>query len=122
MTDTFHSDRIFTLWHYTAAHGDRLLMRAKADADGPRIDLHIDGVVGLLLEPIYRGLVIRPGSPAETERVRVDFGIPVDDSVHLHVIGKDRMRGFVVGGPLRWQEDQGGTRDPSPFGPIPGTP
>ncbi|MFC7817266.1 MULTISPECIES: hypothetical protein [unclassified Streptomyces] len=122
MAETFRSDRIFTLWHYTAAHGDRLLLRAKADATRPRIDLHVDGVVGLLLEPVYRGLVIRDGTPAEVQRVRTEYGVPLDGPVRLHVIGEDRMRGFVVGGPLRWQEDRGGTRDPSPFGPIPGTP
>ncbi|WP_328657683.1 hypothetical protein [Streptomyces sp. NBC_00334] len=122
MAEIFRSDRIFTLWHYTAAHGNRLLLRAKAEADAPRIDLHVDGVVGLLLEPVYRGLVIRTGTPTEAERVRTEFGVPVDANVRLHVIGADGIRGFVVGGPLRWQEDGGGSRDPSPFGPIPGTP
>ncbi|GAA3968268.1 hypothetical protein GCM10022384_19600 [Streptomyces marokkonensis] len=121
MAEIFRSDRVFTLWHYTAAHGNRLLLRAKADGTSPRIDLHVDDVVGLLLEPVYHGLVIRDGTSAEAQRVRTEYGISVEGSVRLQVIGEDQMRGFVVGSPLRWRADQGGTRDPSPFGPIPGT-
>ena len=122
MTERFRSDRIFQVWHYTAAHGDRLLLRAPAETGLPRVDLSVEGVRGLLLQPLYRGLVIREATPEETELVESVYGIPVTEPAHLHVIGEDRMRGFVVGGPLKWHEDNGGFRDPSGFGPIPGTP
>ncbi|KOT34998.1 hypothetical protein ADK41_25610 [Streptomyces caelestis] len=122
MTQEFHSDRTFTLWHYTAAHGDRLLLRAKAEADKPRIDLHVEGVRGFMLTPIHRGLTIRRATAGERQRVEAEFGVDVDEAATVHVIGARHMRGFVVGGPLRWHEDNGDFRDPSHFGPIPGTP
>lgn len=122
MTEIFRSERIFQMWHYTAAHGDRLLLRAAAEDDRPRVDLYVEDVRGLLLESIYRGLVIREGTPEEIREVELVYGIPVAESSHVHVIGEDRMRGFVVGGPLRQHEDGGWFRDPSAFGPIPGTP
>jgi hypothetical protein len=122
MTQEFHSDRIFTLCHYTAAHGDRLLLRAKAEADEPRIDVHIEGVRGFMLTAIHRGLTIRRATTEERQLVEAEFGVDVDEAATVHVIGAERMRGFVVGGPLQWHEDNGGFRDPSHFGPIPGTP
>jgi hypothetical protein len=124
MAELFRSERTFQVWHYTAAHQHRLLLRAGAESpDLPRIDIHVEGVEGLLLESLYRGLVIREGTPEEARQVESVYGIAFRaTSAHLHVIGEDRMRGFVVGGPLRWHEDGGGFRDPSHFGPIPGTP
>ncbi|MFI8202057.1 hypothetical protein [Streptomyces sp. NPDC085937] len=123
MTHIYESERHFSLWHYTAAHGDRLLLRSPAEkANEPRIDLHIGDVRGFMLRWMYRGLTMRPATAEERDRVRTEFGIDVDGAPHVHVVGADRMQGFVVGGPLQWHEDQGGFRDPSHFGPIPGTP
>ncbi|MFF3510342.1 hypothetical protein [Streptomyces sp. NPDC002573] len=124
MAQLFRSERIFQVWHYTAAHRDRLLLRATRDqTDQRRIDLYVEGVRGVLLEPLYRGIVIRAGTPEEVREVESVYGIPVTSQpVHLHVIGEDRMRGFIVGGPLQRHEDEGDFRDPSHFGPIPGTP
>ncbi|MGV9341719.1 hypothetical protein [Streptomyces sp. NPDC003688] len=122
MTEIYRSERIFQMWHYTAAHGDRLLLRATAEDHLPRIDLYVENVRGLLLETLYRGLVIREGTPEEVRTVELVYGIVVDEASHVHVIGADRMTGFVVGGPLRQHEDGEGFRAPSAFGPIPGTP
>ncbi|MET8581092.1 hypothetical protein ABZX39_09390 [Streptomyces collinus] len=124
MADIFRSERTFQVWHYTAAHRARLLLRATRDeADQHRVDLHVEDVRGVLLEPLYRGIVIREGTDEEVREVESVYGIPItSEAVHLHVIGEDRMRGFVVGGPLLWYEDEGGFRDPSHFGRIPGTP
>ncbi|MEU6508583.1 hypothetical protein [Streptomyces sp. NPDC046942] len=122
MTELFRSERTFQVWHYTAAHGDRLLLRSPLGRDSPRIDLCVEGVRGLLLKPLYRGLVIREGTDEERERLESRYGMSVPASAHLHVVGEDRMRGFVIGGPLLRHEDQGEFRDPSRFGPIPGTP
>ncbi|RZU44780.1 hypothetical protein EV284_2256 [Streptomyces sp. BK022] len=122
MTGIFRSERVFETWHYTAAHGDRLLLRATAENRLPRIDLYVESVQGLLLETVYRGLVIREGTPEEIRAVELDYGVPVAEASHVHVIGEDRMRGFIVGGPLRRHEDGEGFRVPSAFGPIPGTP
>ena len=122
MSETFRSDRTFQVWDYTAAHGDRLLLRATAEEDGPRIDLYVENVRGVLLESIYRGIVIREGTAEQRRLIETEYGVPADSAAHVHVIGEDRMTGFVVGGPLRWHEDDGGFRDPSRFGAIPGTP
>ncbi|GAA3070587.1 hypothetical protein [Streptomyces glomeratus] len=123
MADIFRSERTFQVWHYTAAHHDRLLLRSTADeANHRRVDLYVESVRGLLLESLYRGIVIREGTPEEVREVESGYGIPVtSEPVYLHVIGEERMRGFIVGGPLQWHEDYGGFRDPSHFGPLPGT-
>lgn len=124
MTEAFRSSRLFQVWHYTAAHGDQLLLRSTAEDGGSRIDLYVEDVRGVLLEPVYRGLVVREGTAEERRQIETDYSIPVDGDTHtyVHVIGEDRMTGFVVGGPLRWYEDEGDFRDPSHFGSIPGTP
>lgn len=122
MTEIFRSDYTFQVWHYTAAHGDRLLLRCAAEEEQPRIDLYVEDVRGVLLESIYRGIVIRQGTSDQRQQIESLYGIPVDEATHVHVIGEGRMTGFIVGGPLRWHEDDGGFREPSHFGPIPGTP
>ncbi|KND36531.1 hypothetical protein [Streptomyces acidiscabies] len=121
MTETFRSDRTFRVWHYTATHGDRLLLRATVERGKPRVDLHVAGVRGVLLESRYDGIVIREGTPDQRQEIGSFFGIVIDEMVNVHIIGEDRMTGFIVGGPLRWHEDEGSFIDPSHFGFIPGT-
>ncbi|MGW9028352.1 hypothetical protein ACWGQ5_30220 [Streptomyces sp. NPDC055722] len=123
MSETFRSERTFTVWQYTVYHHGRLLLRSsRRTATDTRIDLHM-GVTAMFLRPAYHGIVIREGTAEEIRHVVSLLGPEVfDQGGRLHAIGAERMRGFVVGGPLRWHVDGGGFRDPSHFGPVPGTP
>ncbi|MFD7058693.1 hypothetical protein [Streptomyces sp. NPDC059906] len=122
MSYTYTSERIFTLWHYTAAHGSVLLLRAKPDATDPRVDLYFQDVRVFLLEPINRGISIRPATPSEEQQIADLSGLDIDPANHVHAVGDRLMRGFIVGGPLQRHEDFREYDEPSHFGPIPGTP
>ncbi|WP_075739195.1 hypothetical protein [Streptomyces acidiscabies] len=124
MTTEYASDRTFMVWQYTVFHHQRVLLRSPRETDtGTRIDLHVSGVSAMFLRPSYKGLTIREGSEADRERVVSLLGAEVFERGQcLHVIGEDRMTGFVVGGPLDRREMHAGDDEPSGFLHMPPTP
>lgn len=74
----------------------------------------------MLLGPYYDGLLIR--SPSEQElALVVDLSGPVPKGAVVHIIEGEKI-GFVVSGRVQSHEDDGGSRDPSWFGHMVGTP
>ncbi|RZU44781.1 hypothetical protein EV284_2257 [Streptomyces sp. BK022] len=122
VVETFRSPRTFTVWQYTVAHHQRMLLRSpRRTASDTRIDLHA-GVRAMLLRPSYEGITIRPGTDADRARVVSVLGPEVfDRGGRLHVIGEDRMTGFIVGGPLQVRETCAANDEPSGFLPMPET-
>lgn len=123
VTETFSSPRSFTVWQFTVAHHKRLLLRSpRQTVSDTRVDLHVGGVAAVFLRPSYEGITIRPGADADRERVASLLGPKVfDRGARLHVIGEDRMTGFVVGGPLEYRETRAADDEPSGFLPMPAT-
>ncbi|MFF3510343.1 hypothetical protein [Streptomyces sp. NPDC002573] len=124
MAEIFRSERAFTVWQYTVAHHARLLLRSSRRTESDtRIDLHVGGVNGMFLRPSYDGIVIREGTSEEVRHITSILGPEVfRQGGRLHVIGEDRMTGFVVGGPLECHEHPGADDDaPSGFLPMPET-
>jgi len=123
MTTEYTSDRIFAVRQYTVFHHQRLLLRSSRETPtGTRIDLHVGGVTAMLLRPSYTGLTIREGTAQDRERVTALLGPEVfEHGAQLHVIGEDRMTGFVVGGPLQCRETYADDDEPSGFLHMPAT-
>jgi hypothetical protein len=123
MSETFRSERTFTMWQYTVHHHGRLLLRSsRRTATDTRIDLHM-GVTAMFLRPAYHGIVIREGTAEEIRHVVSLLGPEVfDQGGRLHAIGADRMTGFVVGGPLEIHETESADDAPSGFLHMPPTP
>ncbi|KOV26566.1 hypothetical protein [Streptomyces sp. XY152] len=119
----YSSDRHFTAWQYTVAHHSRILLRSpRRTASDTRIDLHVGGVSALLIRPSYRGITVRGGTDEEKERVTEILGPQVfARGERLHVIGEDRMTGFIAGGPLEHRETRAADSEPSGFLPMPPT-
>ncbi|MEU6508584.1 hypothetical protein [Streptomyces sp. NPDC046942] len=123
MVETFRSDRTFTVWQYTVAHHQRVLLRSSRPTESDaRIDLHVGGVSGMLLRPSYQGLVIREGTAEERDHVVSVLGPEAFGRGELlHVIGEERMTGFIAGGPLQCREMYADDDAPSGFLPMPET-
>ncbi|MEU6240436.1 hypothetical protein [Streptomyces sp. NPDC047024] len=123
VTEAFSSPRTFTVWQYTVAHHQRLLLRSpRRTASGTRVDLHVGGVTAVFLRPSYEGITIRRGTDAEKEQVASLLGPRAfARGSSLHVIGEDRMTGFIVGGPLQYRETSAADDEPSGFLPMPET-
>ncbi|MET8581091.1 hypothetical protein ABZX39_09385 [Streptomyces collinus] len=123
MNEAFRSERTFTVWQYTVFHHGRLLLRSSRRTESDtRVDLHVGGVRGMFLRPTYEGIVIREGTEEEVRHLTSVLGPEVfRPGARLHVIGEDRMTGFVVGGPLECHESPSGDDVPSGFLPMPPT-
>lgn len=123
MTTEYTSDRAFVVRQYTVFHHQRLLLRSSRETPtDTRVDLHVGGVTAMLLRPSYLGLTIREGTAEDRERVAALLGLEVfRHGGRLHVIGEDRMTGFVVGGPLECRETYADDDEPSGFLHMPTT-
>ncbi|GAA2600084.1 MULTISPECIES: hypothetical protein [Streptomyces] len=122
-TDSFSSDRTFTVWQYTIAHHSRVLLRSprRTDRDS-RIDLHVGGVSAMFLRPSYERITIREGTEDERRRVISLVGPdPFERGQILHMIEGGHTAGFVLGGPLQYHESHASDDEPSGFPPMPPT-
>lgn len=120
MSELYRSDRHFKVWQYTVSHR-RLLLRSTRDKPPEtRIDVHFGAVSFMLLCPYYDGLIIREGSDKECQWIINEYGAEVK-SGYLFVLGRG-FSSFVVSGKPQWHEDDGGSKDPSWFGHMIGTP
>ncbi|MFD7058694.1 hypothetical protein [Streptomyces sp. NPDC059906] len=123
MTSQYSSSRHFTVWQYTIAHHSRILLRSpRRTLSDVRIDLHIGSVSAMLVRPSYDGLVIRGCVESEMELIASIVGPQVfARGERVHVIGEDRMTGFILGGPLEHQEACMADDEPSGFLRMPAT-
>ncbi|MFI8202056.1 hypothetical protein [Streptomyces sp. NPDC085937] len=124
MKAEYSSDRTFVVWQYSVFHhGGVLLRSSRRGVSDRRVDLHFASVEALFVRPVYQGITVREGTEAERERVTDMLGTAILESDRrLHVIGKDVMAGFVVGGPLQVHEKHADDSQPSGFLRMPPTP
>ncbi|GAA3968276.1 hypothetical protein GCM10022384_19610 [Streptomyces marokkonensis] len=122
-SDVFSSDRTFTVWQYTIAHHSRVLLRSPRPSEADtRIDLHVGGVTAMFLRPSYERIAIRSGTEDERNSIISLTGTaPFEHGEILHMIGRDRTTGFIVGGPLQYHESHASDDEPSGFLRMPPT-
>lgn len=120
MSELYRSDRYFKVWQYTVSHRRLLLRSTRDNPPETRIDVHFGGISFMLLRPYYEGLIIREGSAEECQRITDEYGVEAKLG-YLYILGRG-FSGFVISGKPQWHEDEGGSKDPSWFGHMLGTP
>jgi hypothetical protein len=106
-------DRPFRIWIYSISHSTLLLRSIGEDASPRRIDVAFFGVREICLRDEYPKLVI-----GRKESVLGSESAESSELLIRYQINGDRYH--VVATNCAWEEDDGGYRSESRFGPLPG--
>ena len=108
--------REFQLWHYSVSHSTLVLRSLEGGDPGRRIDVAFFSVRAMHVRDSYESLSLVRKTPTES-LVLWDASWEIEPLVMFEINnGPD----YVLSASIAWQEDEGGYRDPSRFGPLPG--
>ncbi|MBQ0980462.1 hypothetical protein [Micromonospora sp. M61] len=117
--ELFRSDRHFSLWSYSATHG-QLLLRAD---QLPGVEGRLPTTIEVLFSPVeamrmqsdYRGLVLRCATEDEAARVARDTSHHSPENARVLILESEGVTGYVVTLGVGWSEGALSYLEPSLF-------
>jgi hypothetical protein len=120
IVSSFTSDRRFSVFSYQMSHGTLLLRSGKTSVHHTRIDVLVKDVRALEIRCWFEGIEIREAQQDYLRDFRSNPIEMIEVESRVYALKGEGWQGFIVGGTLSVQEDDGELMEPSSlFAPWP---